>query len=385
VPPVRKVALGASLASSVPVARREIANPRFRNPRSIRRATFRAAAISANAQRDLRNEHPTRSRAEPEAARRAATPNADNARHRRVGDPSEAFSDDSLERNAVTGAQSIEASGSDPFSLVSVTQLGRRGYESVRVTMWPECGEATVVYCGGAASRVETGTSAIASSHGLMLLADQLREQERLLQSQRARVSRARGRIRRYVVRNMLTRMWTLTFADREDDRAVALASMQEFGRRLREHFGEAIPYLYVFEVHPKRGGWHVHLLTQSRYVKKKVLERLWGHGLVQYSDGPKRHARSKREAARGCARYAAKYVGKDIDEGLPANVHAYEPAQGFQPERVARSTGSMRDGFGMAVRQFDGLAPSHVWDSATSETWSGPPVTCLRFDDGGG
>src|SRR4029077_6868067 len=151
------------------------------------------------------------------------------------------------------------------------------------------------------------------------------------------------------------------------------LAAMREFARTLREHFGEAIPYLYVFERH-ESGAWHVHLLTQSRYVHKRTLQRLWGHGIVQYSDGPKRHRnRSKREAARGCARYAAKYVGKDIGDGLPANVHAYEPAQGFQPEGVSRSAASMRDGFGLAVRHFDGLAPSDVWNSGESESWGGP------------
>jgi hypothetical protein len=179
--------------------------------------------------------------------------------------------------------------------------------------------------------------------------------------------------------------MWTLTFAPPQPyEREVALAAMQEFARTLREHFEEAIPYLYVFEQH-KSGAWHVHLLTQSRYVQKATLERLWGHGMVQYSDGPRRHDRSKREVARGCARYAAKYVGKDIGGGLPSRVHAYEPAQGFQPEKVSRSAPTMRDGVGVAVRYFDGVSPSEVWDSGEATEWAGPPVVSLRFevDDG--
>jgi hypothetical protein len=166
---------------------------------------------------------------------------------------------------------------------------------------------------------------------------------------------------------------------------------MQEFARKLRDHFGEAIPYLYVFELHDGKrgvgnhlGSWHVHLLTQSRFVQKRLLQALWGHGIVQYSDGPKRHARSKREVARACARYASQYVGKDIDGGLPPGVHAYEPAQGFQPEKVSRSAATMRSGVGVAVRHFDGLAPSEVWDSGEATDWHGPPVVSLRFDEGG-
>lgn len=261
-------------------------------------------------------------------------------------------------------------------SLVSVTQLVDRRPMPVRVTVWPDCGEASVVFIGADSGGVFEDDEAGPAS--CTVLADVLRFEN----SQRVRASRARARVRRYCVRNMLTRMWTFTFADAVHDRAVALAAMQEFVRLLRDHFGEPFPYLYVFELHPKGHGWHVHLLTQSRWVKKDTMQRLWGHGIVQYSDGPKRHGRSKREVARGAARYAAKYVGKDIEGGLERGVHAYEPGQGFQPERVSRLAVSMRSGVGVAVRAFDGVAPSSLWDSAESEVWSGPPVITLQFEE---
>ena len=309
---------------------------------------------------------------------------ADNARLLSYDNLCEALSAEVVEVRSTDRAEGsgVGSAARSAASLVLVTQLGERGRNPVTVTLWPECGEATVVYLGGGAGQEFPAESGVASSLGLTQLADQLREEERRTESQRVRTSRARGRIRRYVVRNLLTRMWTLTFADQPHDRGVALERMQTFVRALRDHFGEAIPYLYVFERH-KSGAWHVHLLTQSRYVKHKTLERLWGYGFVQYSDGPKRHGRSKREVARSCARYAAKYVGKDIGGGLPANVHAYEPAQGFQPERVARSAASMQDGFGLAVHEFDGLVPV-VWNSAECDTWTGPPVMCLRWDEDG-
>lgn len=297
------------------------------------------------------------------------SPNADNARHRITDHPPQRSDERSAARSAA--------------SLVQVTQLvqepKRRDREPVSVTIWPECGEATVTWVGTGQGTQLAAEKEPAGSHGLQRLADQLRHEA----SQRARAARARARMRRYVIKNKLTRMWTLTFADEVHDRAVALEAMQEFVRRLRDEFGEAIPYLYVFEWHKLNDrGWHVHMLVQARRVEHKRMERLWGHGFVQYSDGQKRRGVSQRERARTAATYAAKYVGKDIERGLESGDHAYEVAQGFRPERIARSAGTWRAGVALAVAFFGGLVPRVMWDSSDADVWFGPPVQLLDFGE---
>src|SRR5438105_1846283 len=93
---------------------------------------------------------------------------------------------------------------------------------------------------------------------------------------------RARGKIRRYCAANGLNRLGTLTYAGEgcHDPRAVR-ADVGAFFKELRAGTGrEAIPYVWVPQLHPGGHGWHVHFGV-GRFVPRGVIERAWGRGFV--------------------------------------------------------------------------------------------------------
>jgi len=196
-----------------------------------------------------------------------------------------------------------------------------------------------------------------------------------------ARASRrARGRLRRYVSANGLTRMMTLTYAPTilgasairrvgalpsgtsslqvdsphqagGDGRCVdcgrpigpegAAAAMRDaaaFMRRLRRALDvDAMPYALVPELHPTDADGHVHLhLAVGVNLDRDLLVAAWGHGFV--TEGWKvRDDGGGRAAARKAGSYLAKYLAKAFEAGVPHR-HRYEVGQGYQPAVVKRS-----------------------------------------------
>lgn len=189
---------------------------------------------------------------------------------------------------------------------------------------------------------------------------------------------RARGRVRRYAVRNGCTRLGTLTYAVAQSDRRLVVRQVQQWERRVRERFGR-VPLVWALELHPGGHGFHVHFaLGGPRKLPKVQLGELWGHGFVDIRKV--RTGRGGREDARGAARYVGKYVGKAFDAGLGSGEHAYEVAQGFQP--VARSvTGTDPGTVRLRIMAaMGGEVPSYEWSSEGLEDWRGPPVGFLSF-----
>ena len=198
-------------------------------------------------------------------------------------------------------------------------------------------------------------------------------ERARMDADNRARTGRrARGRLRRYVVANGLSRMASLTYAptvgssspdcgQTEAPKAPMTEAVHQAGddgrctvcgrpygpeglsavmrdaagavRRLRAILRvERLPYALVPEYHAD-GHVHAHVLL-GRYVAKAVLERAWVHGWV---DVRRFQGRGGREAARKAAAYAGKYVAKAVERDSNGR-HRYEVGQGFQPSVVKRS-----------------------------------------------
>jgi hypothetical protein len=245
---------------------------------------------------------------------------------------------------------------------------------------------------------------------------------------------RARSRVRRYVVANVLTRMLTLTFAPSpplgggqaevplssaelvhgpgEDGRCRAcgrpigpagvvwaMGEAASFVRRLRavlthEHpagrgtrtpdaANFRLPYVVVPEYHAD-DHVHLHVLVRADAVVED-LQAVWGHGWVdEGKPRPERQGPRGRWAARKAAAYATKYVTKAFERAMPGR-HRYEVAQGFQPAVVKRQ------GFGTLESAIADVADGHAQQivyavhSDGLEDYSGPPFLWVAFEDDDG
>lgn len=213
----------------------------------------------------------------------------------------------------------------------------------------------------------------------------ELSEEEELLrqiQNVKRSEQRAKKQLRLFIVANVLTRMWTLTYAGEHWDRDVVIADVNDWLQRLRVHLDRRFPAAYVLELHPEGHGIHVHVAMESRFIYHPDMQRLWGHGLVQYSDGNKAIKRipGKRAKARALAGYLSKYMAKGwVDLHRPGQ-HRYERTQGFGVERVRRVFRTLGDALAWLDAE-EGAAPVSGWHSDSSEDWTGPPCWVLTYD----
>jgi len=235
-------------------------------------------------------------------------------------------------------------------------------------------GEATVVWMGGSGGGGLSDGFAGAESP---------EDASRRAVANAARASmRAAKTLRQYCVANVITRMWTLTYAAAEWDRGAVTADVNDFLQRLRVHLGGDFPAIYVIEKHPGGHGLHVHVGLQSGFIDWGLFGSLWGHGHVQYSDGQKgiSRVRGKRAQARQLAKYLSKYMAKGFDECHDFGRHRYEVTQGFSVIVSRRVFGT----FAGALRwllDVEGSAPSVSWCSSGVEDWHGPPAWWFQFD----
>jgi hypothetical protein len=194
---------------------------------------------------------------------------------------------------------------------------------------------------------------------------------------------RARARLRRYCAANRLNRLGTLTYAGQgcHDPRQVR-ADVGTFFRALRQGLdGEPLAYVWVPEWHKTGHGLHVHFAV-GRYVPRSLIDAAWGRGFVHIKllgglpvgSGPM-------EEARKAAGYLSKYVAKTFTDPAARvmDLHRYDVAQGFQPERVqlfGRSPEAVLDQASALL----GSQPATVWTSAQAERWDGPPAIWAQW-----
>jgi hypothetical protein len=187
---------------------------------------------------------------------------------------------------------------------------------------------------------------------------------------------RAKGKARRYCAANRLNRLGTLTYAGAGNhDPGVLRGDLAEFFRRLRGSVGEAFPYLWVPEWHPGGHGLHAHFAV-GRWIAQGDIKRAWGRGHVHIKLlGDLPVGSGTLGEARLAARYLAKYVGKDLDQGgQPSGLHRYEVAQGFQPRPVPIG-GSSADEVIEWAETYMGSPAERVWRSRDEDSWDGPPA----------
>lgn len=191
----------------------------------------------------------------------------------------------------------------------------------------------------------------------------------------RANVKAAKN-LRLFIVANVLSRMWTLTYADAHWERGKVIADVNDWLQRLRTELGVSFPAAYVLELHPGGHGWHVHVAMPSRYIEWRKMGRLWGHGHVQFSDGNRwiKKAGGKREQSRRLAAYLAKYMAKSWADHHAPGDHRYEVTQGFKVQKERRVFRTFEEA--RAWLESCEVSPLlTAWSSDRVEDWHGPPA----------
>jgi hypothetical protein len=206
---------------------------------------------------------------------------------------------------------------------------------------------------------------------------------------------RALVKVRRYCAANRLNRLGTLTYAGEGlHDPKELRADVAEFFKRLRSGIrtkylplkqgigqGDPFPYLWVAQWHPGGHGLHVHFAV-ARYIPRRVIEASWPHGFVHIKQLSNLSTGSgPLEEARLAARYLARYIGTQLDDGRRrAGLHRYEVAQGFQPLQVKLHGRTVDEVIERASAQL-GANPTRVWRSdEAKEGWDGPPACWAQW-----
>jgi hypothetical protein len=118
-----------------------------------------------------------------------------------------------------------------------------------------------------------------------------------------------------------------------------------------------------------------------GQYIKRSLIERAWGQGIVHIKlIGDLPVGAGSLEEARVSGRYLGKYAGKSVGEGRVTGLHRYEVAQGFQPGWITCYGPTAVDAIESASA-YMGASPSHWWFSSPSEGWNGPPACWVAWD----
>lgn len=268
--------------------------------------------------------------------------------------------------------------GRDPHPLDCRTQLSPpdRGWS---VKMLPEVGEAVVYW-----DREPSGDGSSRWSR--------MSERERQELNDQRRLTRARGAVRRYAVRNKLTRMVTLTYRCQmchgdpctcgqmqgPSSRAAVKRDVNRFLVALRAVLRvDAVPYLYVIERGTRSTKrLHVHLAV-SREVSAELVADTWEHGRVDVAD--RDQVDGVRARARAMAKYLAKYLAKSLGDEDPAWAHSYERSQGFNVREVKRRRlGDLAEVWTLLAIVMGHPSELQVQWSDEWEDWYGPPLAVI-------
>ena len=198
---------------------------------------------------------------------------------------------------------------------------------------------------------------------------------------------RARRQVRQYCAANRLNRLGTLTYGGAGcHDPAQVRADVAAFIRGVRESLGTPFPYVWVPEWHPKGHGLHLHFVV-SRYIQRGVIEEAWGRGFVSIKLlGDLPVGSGSLAESRLAARYLGKYVAKSFGEAsasggsVPAGLHRYEVAQGFQPSRLRIVGHSDLEVLAEAEEVMRRPAAKR-WYSNETKGWMGPPAMWASWD----
>jgi hypothetical protein len=199
---------------------------------------------------------------------------------------------------------------------------------------------------------------------------------------------RARRQLRQYCAANRLNRLGTLTYGGAGcHDPAQVRADVAAFIRVVRGSVGRRFPYVWVPEWHSGGHGLHLHFAV-GRYIQRGVIEEAWGRGFVSIKLlGDLPVGSGSLAESRLAARYLGKYVAKSFGEAsaqgagrVPAGLHRYEVAQGFQPSRL-RLVGRTDLEVLAEADEVMGRPSAKRWYSNETKGWMGPPAMWASWD----
>lgn len=199
--------------------------------------------------------------------------------------------------------------------------------------------------------------------------------------AEREAVRRAQATVRRLVTEHRLVRMWTLTLreATTAEQRGEVLRLVQLFVKRVHRRL-PGLKYVAVLEWHPGGHGWHVHMVV-NRFVPKRLVGELWGHGFVDTRLIRPRGDATEVAGARKAAAYVAKYLGKGEGEHTQPpherGAQRYLRSEGLDIVELL-GEGHFSDLLRWAWESFP-QGVSWVWWSGNEHTWRGPPCLVLR------
>lgn len=182
---------------------------------------------------------------------------------------------------------------------------------------------------------------------------------------------------------NGLDRLLSLTFNDDHlpDDRAGVWVCVEDFRRRMHDHYGERIPMVVTIERGKENNRLHVHI-AYGRFLDANVIAALWGRGFVDLRK-IKVSGEGKRAGCRRAAQYVAKYVTKDDLDDRELNQRRYSVTVGFKPRRSSQRVESFLAGLDLAAVTCGGEVEFR-WDSSEDPDWCGPPVHVVAYGDPG-
>jgi hypothetical protein len=250
-------------------------------------------------------------------------------------------------------------------------------------------GEASITYQGHRTGRSDrdpeaaflTRIAPFINEDGELILDAYLQfDLERQAQNEKRAHARAVKLVRQFCVRWGLTKMWTFTFKEAQWDKRLVKANMNAFLIQWRIlNGGRAFPYLYVLELHPEGHGYHVHVAVPGGFFTDYwTLKRVWGHGIIQYSE-KNRHSGETRDDARRLATYLSKYLAKDVSEDHVQGEHRYEPAQGFEIKTTRRWFPRFQGAVAFLELGIIGERFLQVWSDYEIDSWPGPPTWLYR------
>lgn len=250
-----------------------------------------------------------------------------------------------------------------PFVLTLLGQVGRASITHTTITdpfkFWYDMGETEVL---------------IDEWGEIFFERARIPDDERARRNLARSLARSKRAIEDYIVANQLSKMWTLTCAEKVFSRSLMVEYVQVFFRKWEKYMGRKFAWVWVLEQH-KDKSWHCHIgVSNGLYTNKAHLQEMWGHGLVQF-DPPKiwNKSNSKSELRR-LATYLSKYMRKEFEDNIESGRHRYEVAQGFAPVKVTLRFESKQLAERWLAEMCDGEY-SEVWNSFQDDDYPGPPV----------
>ncbi len=133
-------------------------------------------------------------------------------------------------------------------------------------------------------------------------------------------ITRARGNVRRKIIRHRMFRKWELTFSENIQEISTADRHFSNLMKKINRRYPN-FKYIATREFQDKngRGAVHYHVAV-NMYIPKKELDKLWGKGFTWM----KAFKGDENNCSKSIYNYLTKYLTKHTDDGRLKGRHLY-------------------------------------------------------------